>query len=106
MWYSKLNNATFIIPAGPWTVFAPTNSAFANLPAEKLESLASDASELTALVLDHVVNKTFYTAGIRSHQKIAMASGNVMNAFSRRSKHKIQSILQAFPLTVTVMGNL
>ena len=65
MWYSKLNNATFIIPAGPWTVFAPTNSAFANLPAEKLESLASDASELTALVLDHVVNKTFYTAGIR-----------------------------------------
>ena len=54
-----------LTPAGPWTVFAPTNSAFANLPAEKLELLASDTAALRALVLDHVVNKTYYTAGIR-----------------------------------------
>jgi uncharacterized surface protein with fasciclin (FAS1) repeats len=65
-------------------VFAPTNEAFSNLPTNKLEVLATDASKLGSLVLDHLINKSIYSAGLRSHQRLNMASGTVMNVFSRK----------------------
>ena len=43
--------------AGPWTVFAPTNSAFMNLPMKELEQLITSPSKLSDLVLNHLINK-------------------------------------------------
>lgn len=40
---------------GPFTVFAPTDEAFARLPAGTLESLLADKEKLTAILTYHVV---------------------------------------------------
>jgi len=41
--------------AGPFTVFAPTDEAFAKLPAGTLEGLLKDKAKLTAVLTYHVV---------------------------------------------------
>merc|ERR1712086_592524 len=40
---------------GPFTVFAPTNDAFAKIPADALNVLLADKDALTAVLLRHVV---------------------------------------------------
>lgn len=40
---------------GPFTVFAPTDAAFAKLPAGTLDSLLKDTAKLKAILLYHVV---------------------------------------------------
>lgn len=40
---------------GPFTVFAPTDAAFAKIPAEQLEALLSDKAALTKVLTYHVV---------------------------------------------------
>lgn len=40
---------------GPFTVFAPTDEAFAKVPAETLESLLADKAALTEVLTYHVV---------------------------------------------------
>ncbi len=42
--------------AGPLTVYAPTDEAFAKLPAAQREALMNDPARLKALLLGHVVN--------------------------------------------------
>ena len=41
--------------AGPFTVFAPTDAAFAKLPAAQLKALMKDKTKLRALLMYHVV---------------------------------------------------
>ena len=41
--------------AGPFTVFAPTDDAFAKLPAGTVDSLLKDIPKLTAILTYHVV---------------------------------------------------
>lgn len=41
--------------AGPFTVFAPSDDAFAKLPAGTVESLLNDIPKLTAILTYHVV---------------------------------------------------
>lgn len=40
---------------GPYTVFAPTDEAFAKLPAGTLEAVLADKAKLTAILTFHVV---------------------------------------------------
>merc|ERR1712146_711763 len=40
---------------GPFTVFAPTNDAFAKVPQDALNALLADKDALTAVLLRHVV---------------------------------------------------
>ena len=40
---------------GPFTVFAPTDAAFAKLPKDQLQALLADKSKLTAVLTYHVV---------------------------------------------------
>ena len=40
---------------GPFTVFAPTDQAFSELPAEELDALMKDPAKLKQLLLHHVV---------------------------------------------------
>lgn len=42
--------------AGPFTVFAPTDAAFAKLPAGTVEALLKDKEKLTAILTYHVVS--------------------------------------------------
>jgi len=41
--------------AGPFTVFAPTDEAFAKVPKETLDALLADKEKLTAVLTYHVV---------------------------------------------------
>jgi uncharacterized surface protein with fasciclin (FAS1) repeats len=41
--------------AGPFTVFAPTDDAFAKLPAGTLDAVLADKAKLTAILTYHVV---------------------------------------------------
>jgi uncharacterized surface protein with fasciclin (FAS1) repeats len=40
---------------GPFTVFAPTDAAFAKIPADQLDALLKDKARLTAVLTYHVV---------------------------------------------------
>ena len=80
-----------IFTAGPWTVFAPTNKAFRNIPMQELEDLVEDKAKLSRLLLNHLVNRSLYSAGLRSHQKIEMANGRHVNVFARKSKIRIST---------------
>ena len=64
-------------------MFAPTNSAFMNLPMKELEALITNPKKLSKLVLNHITNRTLFSAGLRPHQRVAMANGNKLNIFAR-----------------------
>lgn len=49
---------------GPFTVFAPTNEAFARLPAGELDALLADRSALARVLSYHVVPGSYTTADI------------------------------------------
>merc|ERR1719173_268109 len=46
---------------GPFTVFAPTNDAFAKVPKETLDGLLADKEALTKVLLRHVVLELYST---------------------------------------------
>ena len=77
--------------AGPWTIFAPTNQAFSNLPILELTKLVKDKSRLSSFLLNHMVNRSVYSAGLKSHQIISMANGKSVNIFARRGKTEVKS---------------
>jgi len=49
---------------GPYTVFAPTDEAFAKLPAGTVESLLKDKEKLTAILTYHVVSGKVMAADV------------------------------------------
>merc|ERR1711882_24976 len=61
--------------AGPFTVFAPTNEAFAKVPKDALNSLLADKDALTAVLLRHVVPGAALTA-----QDVPVGSTDVKTA--------------------------
>lgn len=50
--------------AGEFTVFAPTNAAFAKLGAEKLDELKRDPDELKRILKSHVVEGTYLASDV------------------------------------------
>ncbi|NTV35937.1 MAG: fasciclin domain-containing protein [Syntrophaceae bacterium] len=50
--------------AGPFTVFAPTDDAFAKIPAETLNALLADKAKLTEVLLYHVVSGNVKAADV------------------------------------------
>jgi uncharacterized surface protein with fasciclin (FAS1) repeats len=70
---------------GPFTVFAPTDAAFAKIPKAQLDALLADKAKLTAVLTYHVV------------------SGTVM---SKDVKAGMVKTVQGSLLTVTTMGGV
>jgi len=50
--------------AGPFTVFAPTDEAFAKIPAETLNAVLADKEKLTAILTYHVVSGKVLAADV------------------------------------------
>ena len=50
--------------ADAFTIFAPTNEAFAKVPEDALNSLLADKEALTAVLLRHVTSGFLYSKGI------------------------------------------
>jgi transforming growth factor-beta-induced protein len=63
---------------GPFTVFAPTDSAFAKLPPGTVESLMKDVPTLKNILLYHVVPGKIMAADIVNMPKCASALGDTL----------------------------
>ncbi|WP_309570958.1 fasciclin domain-containing protein [Deinococcus sp.] len=59
---------------GPFTVFAPTNAAFAKIPQADLNALLNDPAKLKSVLLYHVVS-----GRVTAAQVMGMSSGTTVN---------------------------
>jgi len=60
---------------GPFTVFAPTDAAFAKLPAGALEGLLADKAKLRAVLLYHVVPGRLVAADVLKAKSLTTVAG-------------------------------
>ena len=63
---------------GPFTVFAPTDEAFAKLPAGTLEALLADKEKLTAVLTYHVVAGTVTAKDVMGLTSATTAQGEAI----------------------------
>ena len=63
---------------GPFTVFAPSNEAFATLGSQQLESLKKDPEKMTAILLYHVIPGKYMSAYIKS-ETVRTVNGKTIN---------------------------
>ena len=64
--------------AGPYTVFAPTDEAFAKLPKAEIESLLKDKEKLKGILLFHVLPGSYPSSEVnkmRDGDKVKTVSG-------------------------------
>ena len=61
---------------GPFTVFAPTDEAFAKLPAGTVESLLADTAQLTKVLTYHVVSGKVMAADVQSLSSAPTVEGS------------------------------
>jgi uncharacterized surface protein with fasciclin (FAS1) repeats len=64
---------------GPFTVFAPTDEAFAKLPAGTVEGLLADKDKLTAVLTYHVVSGKVMAADVVSLTEAPTVQGQNIN---------------------------
>jgi uncharacterized surface protein with fasciclin (FAS1) repeats len=85
---------------GPFTVFAPTDAAFAKLPAGTVESLLKDKAKLTQILTYHVVPGKVMAANVSAGDvktvqgqplKVSMAGGGVMVNNARVIKTDVEA---------------
>ena len=77
--------------AGPFTVFAPTNAAFAALPAGTVEGLLKPAKKaaLTGILTYHVVAGAVKAADLKDGQKVKTLQGEELIVSIKEGKVKI-----------------
>merc|ERR1719436_1414242 len=67
--------ADTLATGGPFTVFAPTNEAFAKVPQDALNGLLADKEALTKVLLRHVVPGTKFAKGLQLPTHFNTAGG-------------------------------
>jgi uncharacterized surface protein with fasciclin (FAS1) repeats len=70
---------------GPFTVFAPTDAAFAKVPKKKLNALLKSRKKLRSVLLDHVVGKKLTAAQVSSRKRAKTLNGKRVRFRVRRS---------------------
>merc|ERR1712194_802163 len=76
-------------PEGTFTVFAPTNSAFENLPKDTLNAVLNDVDLLKSVLLFHTVSgQDIKAKELVDGNEISMANGGTSTT-TRPRKHKI-----------------
>jgi uncharacterized surface protein with fasciclin (FAS1) repeats len=63
---------------GPFTVFAPTNEAFAKIPAATLEAVLADHRKLTSTLTYHVIPGKVMSKDITSLKEAKTVQGNMV----------------------------
>jgi uncharacterized surface protein with fasciclin (FAS1) repeats len=83
-----------LMSAGPFTVFAPTNAAFAKLPAGTVETLVKPENKdtLTSILTYHVVSGR-------------MTSADIARAIKAGRGKAVLTTVNGSALTATMMGN-
>ena len=67
---------------GPYTVFAPTDAAFAKIPADKLQALLDDKEALTKVLLYHVVPGRYMASDVAAMEMAETAEGQALDVKS------------------------
>ena len=90
--------------AGPFTVFAPTNAAFAKLPAGTLETLLKPENKatLTKILTYHVIAGTFDAAAV---VKAIQANGGSLSLTTVSGNKLVASIKQGKVTLTDEKGN-
>lgn len=60
---------------GPFTVFAPSNAAFAKVPAKTMEDLGKDPARLAAVLTYHVVPGKVMAADVKTNSNVKTVNG-------------------------------
>jgi uncharacterized surface protein with fasciclin (FAS1) repeats len=60
---------------GPFTVFAPTNDAFAEIPADQLNAILADKEQLTSILTYHVLPAKVMAADLQPEQMVTTVQG-------------------------------
>ena len=63
--------------AGPFTVFAPTNEAFAKVPAKTMETLANDPAQLKEVLTYHVIAGKVMLADVKNGNSKTVNGANL-----------------------------
>lgn len=69
---------------GPFTVFAPTDEAFAKLPKEKLDMLLKDPMKLKEVLTFHVVEGKLMASDLAEHEYLQALSGGELRIDNKR----------------------
>ena len=65
---------------GPFTVFAPTDDAFAKVPKDQLDALLKDKAKLTAVLTYHVVPGKVMAADVKAGKVKTVQGSDIMIA--------------------------
>jgi uncharacterized surface protein with fasciclin (FAS1) repeats len=68
---------------GPFTVFAPTNAAFAKIPKSKLDALLKDKKALSALLTYHVVPGKVLASSLKPSQTVKTVQGGTVKIVTK-----------------------
>lgn len=77
--------------AGPYTIFAPTDEAFAKLPAGTLDSLMANKEELKKVLLHHVVTGKLTSKEIAAVQSAPTMDGSALKVTAAGDKITIEN---------------
>ncbi len=72
--------------AGPFTVFAPTDEAFAKLPPGTVDALLKDPAKLKKILLYHVVSGKVMAASVVKMKTAKTVEGSSVKIMSRGGK--------------------
>jgi uncharacterized surface protein with fasciclin (FAS1) repeats len=87
---------------GPYTVFAPTDAAFAKVPKKQLNALLADKAKLKAVLLYHVVAKKLPAAKVVKRKSARTLNGEKVRF---RVKHGNVYVNKAKVTTADVMAS-
>ncbi|TRY62104.1 hypothetical protein TCAL_16241 [Tigriopus californicus] len=88
---------------GPFTVFAPTDDAFAKIPRGTLEGLLQSKTDLTKVLLRHVLPDTLYSKGIHWDEVVTAGGAQIQTQLFRGGKVKIASYADGQRAVATVL---
>jgi uncharacterized surface protein with fasciclin (FAS1) repeats len=69
---------------GPFTVFAPTDEAFAKVPKDTLDALLKDTAKLRTVLTYHVVEGKLMSAELAQHETVTAVSGGELKIDNKR----------------------
>ncbi len=69
---------------GPFTVFAPTDDAFAKIPKDQLDMLLKDPAKLKSILTFHVVEGKMMTEDLAEHEYLQALSGDELRIDAKR----------------------
>jgi uncharacterized surface protein with fasciclin (FAS1) repeats len=89
---------------GPFTVFAPTDAAFAKVPKKTLTALAADKAKLRAVLLYHVANGKLTAARVVKRSSIKTLNGQSVRVRVTGGQVKINSARVTTPNVAATNG--